>query len=174
MSKDAPPVVAPRNDPKPQPVFVKATIADQAGYRKGYVRQWFSTDKDDPRYWGKYTKAHHVGDPGTGYAKAEAWTHVDEADAAPGRKRDDDGKGIDGKLTHGDLVCLETPEDNYAVYREWDRLKDEREAKRLKNDRKDKETVRGEDGRPVAGFGGRVVTSNEGFANHQDLLRQGS
>jgi hypothetical protein len=59
MSKETPSdtkVVAPRNDLKKQPIFVKATIADQ-NQRPGYKRQWMhASNGKHPNFWQKYAK----------------------------------------------------------------------------------------------------------------------
>ena len=125
---DEPRVVPPRNDLKKQPIFVKASIADQAGAKPGHVRQWASKDPLHPQYYGRYLDHRQVGDADIGYCQAEPWTVVQRKDAKQGRKRDDDTSGIETAQTHGDLVLIETTEENAAIDREYDRLKRKRAA----------------------------------------------
>lgn len=167
-----PQALPPRNDFKKQPVFVKGTIVDQAGHRPGYVRQWFH--KDDPKnrgYFGRYTQPQFIGNADIGFCRAEAWTPVARADAKPGRARDDDGKGIETALTHGDLVCMETTEENAAVYKEADRLREEAQDRKLRFG--DDEAIRDESGRPVARYRARVADGNQ-FEDHKKLLHEGT
>lgn len=122
-------VVPARANFKKQPVFVKATIADQAGVRPGYTRQWVhAKDPRHPQYFEKYMRDRYVGDQHIGYCKEEAWTVVQRKDAKPGRKRDDDTYGIETALTHGDLVCIETPDENAAVSQAYDKARRQNRA----------------------------------------------
>jgi len=132
MSDETPKVVPPRNDFRKEPVFVKATIADQAGARPGYVRQWVNAkDPQHPQYFEKYTREQFVGDANIGYCKAEPWRIVPKGEAKPGRKRDDDTVGIESALTHGDLVCIETTEENAAAFLKYKELRSEARARAL-------------------------------------------
>lgn len=164
---------SPRADFKAAPVFKKATIANQEGHKPGYVRQWFH--KDDPKsrgFYGRYLQRQQLGNPEVGYAWAEAWTPVRLEDAKPGEKRDDDTKkGIETALTHGDLVCLETTVENFAVYQEFDRLRDVSQAKKLANG--DDEAIRDDSGRAVARYRARVSSGAE-LEDHKQLLNQGA
>jgi hypothetical protein len=148
MAEDIKTVPA-RKDFKAEPVFTRASIADQAGGRPGYRRQWFhKSDVNHRNYFEKYTRDQHVGDSDVGYCKADAWTVVPSDMAKPGRKRDDDGKGIETALTHGDLICLETPEENARV---WDKYKE------LKTASKERALRSGEKSTQVADGGGRAA-----------------
>lgn len=170
---EQPPAVAPRADFKPAPVFIKASIADQAGHKPGYVRHWFhKDDAQDPRYYAKYNRTHYVGDQEVGFCQAAPWSIVPRDEAKPGRPRDDEGKGIETALTHGDLICLETPEENYAIYREYDRLRDLAQAKKLGNDKA--VLARGADGAPTAAYRAAVATQSGGYGDQTQLLNQGS
>jgi len=160
----------PRADFKKQPVFVKATIADQAGHRPGYRRQWFhAKDPQSNRYFGRFLQEQFVGDREVGHCKAAPWTVVSNAGAKPGRKRDDDTVGIDTALTHGDLVCLETPEDNAAIWDEYNRLRDGAQAKRLQ--RGDSEAFKGADGRWEGSY--RAGISTDPSKSHTEILKEG-
>ena len=167
-NKAAVPTVAPRNDLRTEPVFVKATIADQAGARPGYRRQWFA--KDDPRHPGhfqKYLDTRLVGDESIGYAKLEGgWNVVNVADAKPGRPRDDQGKPVETALTHGDLICLEISEADYQVYQAYDRLRDLERQKHLRQG--DSEKAYADNG-GVATYRARTGVSP---GSHRDLLNQ--
>ncbi len=172
-SPEQPLVAPPRNDFKKQPVFVKGSIVDQAGHRPGYVRQWFSKDDAKNRgYYGRYMQPHYVGNPDIGICRAEPWSIVPRADAKPGRHRDDDtARGIETALTHGDLICLETTEENMAIYREADRLREESQDRKLKFG--DNEAIRDESGRAVARYRARVGDGNQ-FEDHKQLLNEGT
>jgi hypothetical protein len=164
-------LIPPRTDFKAAPVFVKATIADQAGHRPGYVRQWFhAKDALNRGYYEKYTQEQFIGDKEVGYCKAAAWTPVPRSDAKAGRPREDDGKGIETALTHGDLVCLETTDENFRVYQEYDRLRDVAQARKLSGG--DDEAIRDESGRPVARYRARVGDGSL-FEDHKQLLNEG-
>lgn len=170
--KEAQKAVPPRADFKRQPVFVKANIADQAGARPGYVRQWFhAKDPQNRSYWERYAKPQYIGDKEVGYCQAQAWSVVHRDDAKAGRSRDDDTKGIEGALTHGDLVCMETTEENFAVYQEYDRLRDKAQARKLSVG--DDEAIRDESGRAVARYRARVGDGSQ-FDDHKQLLNEGA
>jgi hypothetical protein len=164
MSEKETKVVPPRNDPKKGAVLVRAEIQDQAGARPGFVRKWFH--KDDPQhrsYYERYTKRYAVGDPEVGHYWVEPWNVVDIDSAKPGRTRDDQGKAVHSALTHGDLICLETPAENYAVIEEVERLQDRAKAKRLRQG--DSESYRADNG-GVATYKARSGDA----ATHRELL----
>lgn len=126
------PTVARRKNLKAQPVFVKASIADQAGHKPGYRRQWVNrTDMRHPQHVDRYMREEFVGDGEIGYCKAEPWTVVERASAKPGRQRDDDTKGVDTSQTHGDLVLIETSDENAAIYDAYDKLRRQARARAL-------------------------------------------
>lgn len=154
---ETPKVVPERNDFKKEPVFVKANISDQAGARPGYVRRWFH--KDDPKhrsYFEKFTREQLVGDSEIGYCKAEAWTVVEAKHAKPGRKRDDDGRGVETALTHGDLICLETTEENFRIFEKYEELKSDARERALR-----------------AGESETTTADNGGAARYQARLAKG-
>lgn len=135
---DQPKVVPPRNDFKAEPVFVKATIADQSGARPGYRRQWVEfRNEDHPNHVSKYLDERYVGDADIGHCKAEPWTVVQRKDAKrdhdgrTGRKRDDDTHGIDTGLKHGTMVCIETTEENARIFDKYKELKADRIGRQL-------------------------------------------
>jgi len=145
MSEETPKTVPARNNFKKEPVFVKATIADQAGSRPGYVRMWVNgKDPQHPNHVDKYTTERFVGDESIGYCKAEPWTVVQRGAAKQGRKRDDDSAGIDTAQTHGDLVLIETTEENAAVFSKYKDLRADQRAKALGAG--DSETTRADNG----------------------------
>jgi|GEM_PF-4586799 len=155
-------VVPPRNNFKPKPVLKKATITDQEGAKPGYVRKWFVKDNPKhPSYYERKLERYAVGDPVVGRYWVEPWTVVRRDEAKPGDKRDDDTSGLDSALTHGDLVCLETTVENYAVIEEVERMQDEQKAKRIR--RGDSEQVSG------ASYKSRVGRGDQ-FVSHRDLL----
>lgn len=171
-SSEQPLAVPPRNDFKKQPVFVKGSIVDQAGHRPGYVRQWFH--KDDPKnrgYYGRYIQPQYVGNQEVGICLAQPWTVVPRHDAKPGRARDDEGKGIETALTHGDLICLETTEENAAIYKEYDRLREESQDRKLRFG--DDEAIRDESGRAVARYRARVGDGLQ-YSDEKKLLSEGT
>lgn len=173
MSEEKQPKVVPaRNDFKKQPVFVKATIADQSNARPGYVRQWMhAKDALNKSYYGRYLQAQRLGDPEVGYCTAEPWTVVSRDGAKSGRQRDDDTKGIESAQTHGDLVLMETTEENFAVYQEYDRLRDKAMAKRLSAG--DDEAIRDDSGRAVARYRARIGDGSA-YDDHNKLLNEGT
>jgi len=159
------PVVPERNDFKAEPVFVKGSIADQAGHRPGYRRQWFhATNADHPLHYKRRLASSYVGNPMIGHCKAEGWTVVPAEDAKPGRKRDDDGKlgGLDTALTHGDLACMETPESNARTWDKAIELNDAEYARRMRGG--DSESITDGNGRAVAAIRSRVVQSEGGVS----------
>lgn len=131
--------VPPLNQLKKQPVFLKGSIADQAGARPGYRRQWVKGGEDPasrqhPNHVEKYLRNEiFVGDGDIGYCKAEGWTVVPRSTAKPGRKRDDDTAGVDTGLTHGDLVCIETPEENAEIWDAYRKMRADRRANALRD-----------------------------------------
>jgi len=162
-------VVPPRNDFKKQPVFVKATIQDQSGARPGYKRQWFDRkDPQSPLYFENYREQHRVTAPGGLHAIADGWTIVERKNAKPGRQRDDDTKGTETAQTHGDLVLMETTDENFAIYEERDRLRDKDMARKL--GKGDDEALRGEDGQQHAHYRARVSTGDS-FVDQDQLLK---
>lgn len=151
---------------------MRASIADQAGHRPGYVRQWFhAKDPQNRAYFERYRRPQQVGNSDIGYCMAAPWTVVHKDDAKPGRKRDDDTVGIESALTHGDLVCMETPEENFRIYQEEERLKDVAQARRL--GKGDDEVIRDESGKAVARYRARVGNADEYGGDHQRLLKEG-
>ena len=175
MADKAPTEVAPvppRADFAPASLFKKATIADQSGAKPGFVRQWFhAKDPQSKGYYERYLQRRRLGNTEIGYAWAEPWSVVARADAKPGGKqRDDETKGLDTGLVHGDLICLETTEENFKLYQEEDRLRDEMQAKKLGNG--DDEVMRDESGRPVARYRARV--SDGTVTDPKQLLQRGA
>ncbi len=152
-------------------MFVKADIADQAGKRPGYTRKWMycgaadHTAANHPSFYANFLKARHLGDQEIGYCKQEPWSVV-QAGGSDGRPRDDQGKPTDGALRHGDLICMETPDENYAVEVEADRLKDLARAKRLRQGDSERQSW-GNGG--VSTYTARVGTGFEGTP--QELLK---
>lgn len=173
-SEEPPKVVPPRNDFKNGPVFVRGTIADQAGARPGYRRQWFVAGDDEssrrhPLHVSRRLRETYVGarlEDGTmGHCRAEAWTHVHFADAKPGRTGDATGKqgGVTTELRNGDLVCLETPEENAAIWDKALQLNNDHYARRL--GMPDSETITDANGKPVAGVRSRIARGDVSNAN---------
>lgn len=142
---DEVPTVPPINTFKKEPVFVKGSVSDQAGARKGYRRQWVKFGEDvesrrHPSHVDKYIRGGEiwVGDADIGFCKAEPWTIVERRTAKPGgRKRDDDTAGIDTALTNGDLICIETPEDNARIWDKHKELRADRRASGLRSGERD-------------------------------------
>lgn len=125
-------IVPPRSNFKKEPVFVKATIADQAGARPGHVRQWVNrTDPQHPNHVDKYLSEQFVGDDAVGRCKSDPWTVVARSASRYGRKRDDDTAGIDTSMTHGDLVLIETSEENAAIFAKYKELRTNNRARAL-------------------------------------------
>lgn len=153
MQDEQPKVVPHRNNLKGEPLFVKATIADQNA-RPGYVRQWLSTNKQHPQYYKKYIVSQTVGDVAIGYCQAEPWTIVDRKDAKPGRKKDDDTSGVESAQTHGDLILVETTEENAAIFRKADKLRTQSRERALATG--ERETITAQDGAGRAHYQARV------------------
>lgn len=155
MQDEQPKIVPPRNNLKTEPVFVKASISDQAGARPGYVRQWVPSKNElHPQYYKKYLQRQHIGDANIGYCEVDAWTVVPRKDAKPGRKGDDDTSGIETAQTHGDLILIETTEENAHRYRVADKLRVESRARAMRAG--EKETITAADGAGRASFKARA------------------
>jgi hypothetical protein len=147
--------VPPRNDFRAEPVFVKGSIVDQAGFKPGYHRQWFNArDVNSRGHYERYLKPQYIGDPHIGYCKAEAWSVVPRDEAKPGRKRDDDTSGIETALTHGDMVCLETTLENYAIWQKADELRSDARDRAMRAG--EVETTTADDGNGRATFAARL------------------
>ena len=165
---DSPKVVPPRNDQRPEPVFVKATIVDQQT-KPGFVRKWFAArDERHPSYYRNYLKASQIGDPEVGYCQAGPWRIVPQDEAEQGRKRDDDGKSLDTGTTHGDLVLMETTEDNYRVHQKYEQLRERLKSQKLRQG--DFEVHSGEAG-GRATYKARVGVGTA-YSDHRELLNQ--
>lgn len=146
MPEEQPQTVPARNNFKKEPIFVKATIADQMGSRPGYRRMWVPGGKDQearrhPQHVEKYLSERWVGDADIGICKADAWTVVERKSAKPGRKRDDDTAGIDTAQTHGDLVLIETPEENAAIFDKYKEMRADRRANGLRDGEREVKTA---------------------------------
>tara|TARA_R110000868_G_scaffold184783_1_gene426431 strand:+ start:607 stop:1119 length:513 start_codon:yes stop_codon:yes gene_type:complete len=160
--------VAPRNSFKKQPVFVKATTVSE-GEEPGYKYQWVEErDINHPQHVSKYMRRQRIGSADVGFAEVEGWevVHI-KPEELKGRPRDDQGKPVDTVMRHGSLVKIRTSADNFAVYEEFERLKDELRAKRLRQG--DFEALAGDNG-GSATYRARVANNFTG--NHRELLNQ--
>ena len=169
--------VPPINKFKKEPVFLKGSIADQHGARPGYRRQWVKfgedpTSRQHPSHVEKYLRENLVGDADIGFCKAEPWTVVPRSTAKPGRKRDDDTVGIDTALTHGDLICIETPEENAAIWDKYKELKADRRANGLREGERDVSTADNGGRATVTARLGQSANGDDPLAAVRSVLNQ--
>jgi hypothetical protein len=94
-----------------------------AGQDPAFAYEYKSADPQHPQYFGRYLKRREIGNQVVGYTFVEPWEVVHQGEVEQGRKRADDTKGVDTKVTHGSLVLMRTPRANA-------------DKERLMNDRK--------------------------------------
>jgi hypothetical protein len=108
------PIVPGRND-APSGIDVYSTSKAQtlAGRNPDFEYQWVSKNPDHPNHVGNYTQARELGNQLTGYVMQDPWEVVTRGEGVEqGRKRADDGKGVDTTVTHGSLILIRTPKAN--------------------------------------------------------------
>lgn len=121
------PVVPPRNDPNPLEPYAKSQALQISNARPGFVQQWVKADEVH-----KYTRRQEIGDPSTGYLMVEPWQVVDRTSGyEQGRKRDDASEGVDTVITNGELILIETTEENHKKFAIIEAKRDEQIDKRL-------------------------------------------
>jgi len=102
-----------RNDaPSGLDLHAKSMAHEIAGKDPAFVYEYKSKDPAHPQYFGNYLKRREVGNQVAGFTFIEPWELVHEGDVEQGRKRADDTKGVDTKVTHGSLVLMRTPKAN--------------------------------------------------------------
>ncbi len=129
------PIVPGRNDaPAGINVYSVSKAQELAGRNPDFEYQWVSKHPDHPQHVGNYTQARELGNQLTGYVMQDPWEVVTRGEGVEqGRKRADDGKGVDTTVTHGSMVLIRTPKVNaekarYIADRYVDRQADARAA----------------------------------------------
>ncbi len=98
-----------RNDaPSGLDLHAKSMAHEISGRDPNFVYEYKSADPRHPQYFGLYLKRREIGNQVAGYTFVEPWELVQQGDVEQGRKRADDTKGVDTKVTHGSLVLMRT------------------------------------------------------------------
>ena len=107
-----------RNDaPAGLDIHSRSMAHEIAGRTPGFAHEYKSADPRHPQYFGNYLKRREIGNAVAGYTFVEPWEVVHQGEVEQGRKRADDTRGVDTKVTHGSLVLMRTPEANAAKER---------------------------------------------------------
>jgi hypothetical protein len=102
-----------RNDaPAGLDLHARSMAHEIAGRDPGFVYEYKSTDPKHPQYFGNYLKRREIGNQVAGFTFVEPWELVRQDDVEQGRKRADDTKGVDTRVTHGSMVLMRTPKAN--------------------------------------------------------------
>ena len=151
MAKTEPPVVAPRNDPNPLEPYAQSQALRLTNTRPGFVQQWIRQEQV-----AEYTRRREIGNPAVGYLMIEPWTVVDTTSGyQQGRARDDASAGVDTVMTNGEMILVETTEENHKKYAVIESLNDDMIDKRLsKGEQKNLGNGSSAKGRAVGGRSG--------------------
>ena len=125
-AKDTVPTVAPRNDPKALEPYAKSRATQISGQRKGFHQEWFRPEQVEQKL-----NPHEIGNSHTGFLMVEGWTVVPVDKIQLERGMASAGTPVDTVVTNGELVLLETPDENYAKYGVIEKLNDSLIDKRL-------------------------------------------
>lgn len=127
MSKDATPIVPPRNDPKALEPYAKSKALELQGRTPGFKYEWIR--RSDVEY---KSRPHEIGDSVVGFLMVDGWEVVDSRQGVTqGRARDDAGRPVDTVMTNGELVLMRTTDENHAKYQVIERKRDALIDKRL-------------------------------------------
>lgn len=125
MSQTPPEVT--RNDQKPIKLS-RRSVCGSENKIPGFVHQWVSVDPRHPNYIERYLDADEIGDQLTGYCRVEPWEirlNKRRMNAAGKPKRgdsdapdirDDQGHPMSAGHRNGNLILIQTTEENYARY----------------------------------------------------------
>lgn len=102
-----------RNDaPSGLDLHARSMAHELAGRDPGFVYEYKSSDPLHPHFFGNYLRRRELGNQVSGYVFVEPWELVSQGEVEQGRKRADDTKGVDTKVTHGSLVLMRTTAEN--------------------------------------------------------------
>lgn len=133
-----------RNDaPAGLDLHSRSQAHELSGQDPNFTYEYKSTDPKHPQYFGNYLKRREIGNPVAGYTFVEPWELVHQGEVEQGRKRADDTKGVDTKVTHGSMVLMRTPKANaQKAHLMNDRMVDIQSAALHANERKQIEQTR--------------------------------
>lgn len=109
----------PRNDMKSAGLYKNSRALELQNRNPDFEYQYFSTDPESPAYIGSRLKAHERGSAQGGYVMIDGWEVVHsqtDPDARPVQMRDDQGKGIDSRVTYGRQILCRLPKTEHAKY----------------------------------------------------------
>jgi hypothetical protein len=160
MAKTEPPTVAPRNDPNPLAPYAQSQALRLTNTRPGFVQQWVRRDEVE-----KYGRRKEIGNPAVGYLMIEPWTVVDTTSGyEQGRPRDDASAGVDTVMTNGEMILMETTEENHKKYAVIESLNDDMIDKRLSHGEKSDRNGVSAKNRAVGGRSGMSAKVNDVLA----------
>lgn len=108
-------LVPSRNDaPAGLDLHARSQAHEISGRDPSFVYEYKSNDPGHPQYFGNFLRRRELGNDVIGFTFVEPWELVHQGEVEQGRKRADDTKGVDTKVTHGSLVLMRTPKANAA------------------------------------------------------------
>lgn len=134
-----------RNDaPAGLDLHARSLAHELSGQDPAFYYEYKSTDPKHPQYFGNYLKRREIGSQVTGYTFVEPWELVHQGEGVEqGRKRADDTKGVDTRVTHGSMVLMRTPKANASKTHQMNDLMVDIQGKALhSNERKQIEQTR--------------------------------
>lgn len=119
QEKNAPKVVAPRNDP-PEAVLTArdSSPLDSEGRDPNFEYCYMSTNPRHPNFAGKFLRRQKIHDVDNKVAIMEPWeTVTDDTDPALelGRPRQDQGAALDSLKRVGTMILMRTPKANARI-----------------------------------------------------------
>src|SRR5215204_7654272 len=98
-----------RNDaPSGLDLHARSQAHEIAGRDPGFAYEYKSSDPGHPQYFGHFLKRREIGNAVAGFTFVDPWELVHQGEVDQGRKRADDTKGVDTKVTHGTMVLMRT------------------------------------------------------------------
>jgi len=102
-----------RNDaPAGLDLHAQSRAHELSGKDPNFHYEYKSLDPKHPQYFGNYLKQREIGNQVAKYVFVDPWEVVHQGEVEQGRKRADDTKGVDTKVTHGSMVLMRTPKAN--------------------------------------------------------------
>ncbi len=121
-----------RIDPKKLGLREESVGAEISGKDPSFHYEWKSMDPAHPQYVEKYLRPYEIGRQGVGFFTVAAWEVVKNDEIIQGKKRADDGKGVDTTTRHGRTVLCKLPKSEWIKHETMDRLIDEAQSTMLR------------------------------------------
>jgi hypothetical protein len=126
-----------RIDPKKLGLRSESLGAEISGKDPSFHYEWKSMEPNHPQYVEKYLRPYEIGRADVGFFPVAAWEVVKNEDVIQGKKRADDGKGVDTTTRHGRTVLCRLPNSEWVKHETIDRLIDGAQSKMLAPARQD-------------------------------------